>query len=181
MNSLPSKCIVDTNVPVIANLAKDPMNIVDKLVDCVDACIKAVEHVTSGRGKLILDDENDIFDEYRKQLSMSGQPGIGDHFMKWVHDHQYHLPDEDRVSITKTGDSYEEFPDHDGLKEFDISDRKFIAVANAHPEKPPILQATDSKWWGWKDALNDVGIAVIFLCPDYVEQKYQEKMVQDDS
>ena len=180
-SSLPSKCIVDTNVPVVANLAKDPMTIADDLVDCVEACTHAIEHVTSGRGKIVMDNGNNIFNEYRRQLSMSGQPGIGDHFMKWIHDHQYRLSDEDRVEISKTGDSYEEFPDHEELKEFDISDRKFVAVANAHPEKPPILQATDSKWWGWKDALNDVGISVDFLCPDYVEKKYHEKMVQDDS
>lgn len=47
---------------------------------------------------------------------------------------------------------------------------------NVHVEKPQILQATDSKWWGWKDDLAEVGIAVQFLCPEYVEAKYAEKM-----
>lgn len=78
------------------------------------------------------------------------------------------------MTITRNGESYDEFPDHDDLNDFDNSDRKFIAVANAHPAKPPVLQATDSKWWGWKDALNEVGITVQFLCPDYVASKYQE-------
>jgi hypothetical protein len=80
------------------------------------------------------------------------------------------------VNITKNGDSYDEFPTHDGLDDFDKSDRKFVAVANAHADKPSILQATDSKWWGWKDALAEVGMAVHFLCPDYAEAKYAEKM-----
>jgi hypothetical protein len=80
------------------------------------------------------------------------------------------------VVITKVGDSYEEFPSHDGLNDFDRSDRKFVAVTNAHPDKPPILQATDSKWWGWKDALAEVGITAHFLCPEYAEDKYAEKM-----
>ena len=31
-------------------------------------------------------------------------------------------------------------------------------------------------WWGWKDALADVGITVHFLCPDYVRSKYEDKM-----
>ena len=82
MSRFPQKCIVDTNVPVVANLTKDPLDIPDDLVDCVDACIAAIEYVTSGRGILVIDDGNEIFDEYRKQLSMSGQPGIGDRFMK---------------------------------------------------------------------------------------------------
>jgi hypothetical protein len=75
--------------------------------------------------------------------------------MKWVHDNRWGLPDTDRVTITKNGESYDQFPDHNGLNDFDNSDRKFIAVANTHPAKPPVLQATDSKWWGWKDALKD--------------------------
>ena len=116
------------------------------------------------------------FFEYRQQLSMKGQPGVGDRFMKWVHDNRWSLPDSQRVTITRNGDTYEEFPTHDGLNDFDKSDRKFVAVANSHGDKPPILQAADSKWWGWKIALAEVGITVQFLCPEYVEAKYAEKM-----
>lgn len=76
------------------------------------------------------------------------------------------------MTITKTGDSYDEFPDHDKLENFDKSDRKFVAAANAHKDKPPILQATDNKWWGWKDSLAEVGITVHFLCPEYTKIKY---------
>ena len=55
------------------------------------------------------------------------------------------------------------------LSSFDPDDRKFVAVANAHPGKPPIMEATDRQWWGWKEALHDAGITVHFLCPEYVE------------
>ena len=173
--SLPNKCLVDTNVPKTANLALAPDKVPCELTGCVLACVEAVEHVIKKRG-LVIDAGDEIFDEYRQQLSMKGQPGVGDHFMKWVHDNRWSLPDSDRVTIAKNGDSYDQFPDHDGLAQFDSSDRKFIAVANAHPDKPPILQATDSKWWGWKDVLAEVGITVHFLCPDYAKAKYEEKM-----
>lgn len=173
--SLPKKCIVDTNVPKTANLATQPNPDSDVSDACVLACIEAVDHVIKKRG-LIIDTGDEIFDEYRQQLSMKGQPGVGDRFMKWVHDNRWSLPDSDRVAISRNDDSYDEFPAHDGLKNFDKSDRKFVAVANAHSEKPPILQATDSKWWGWKDALAEVGITVQFLCPEYVKAKYAEKM-----
>jgi hypothetical protein len=175
MRKLPIKCLVDTNVPKTANLALEPNKIPSELEQCVLACIEAVEHVVS-IGKLVIDAGDEIYNEYRRQLSMSGQPGVGDFFMKWVHDHRYSFPETDRVEITKAGDSYNEFPQHDGLTDFDISDRKFIAVANFHIEKPPILQATDCKWWGWKEPLADVGVKVKFLCPNYVEDKYKEKM-----
>jgi hypothetical protein len=173
--SLPKKCLVDTNVPKTANLALAPDDIPQELAGCVLSCVEAVQHVIKKRG-LVIDAGDEIFDEYRQQLSMKGQPGVGDRFMKWVHDNRWSLPDSDRVAISKNGESYNEFPVHDGLVNFDNSDRKFVAAANAHPAKPPILQATDSKWWGWKDALDDVGITVHFLCPDYVKAKYAEKV-----
>lgn len=175
MSGLPKKCLVDTNVSKTANLALAPATIPQELTGCVLACVEAVEHIVK-KGSLVIDAGDEIFDEYRQQLSMRGQPGVGDRFMKWVHDNRWKFPDADRVTITKNGESYDEFPDHDGLAQFDNSDRKFIAVSNAHPEKPPVLQATDSKWWGWKDALAEVGITVHFLCPDYAKAKYMEKM-----
>ena len=173
--SLPKKCLVDTNVPKTANLAAQPDPDSDVSDACVLACIEAVEHVIKKRS-LIIDAGDEIYDEYRQQLSMKGQPGMGDAFMKWVSDHRYNPEYCDRVTITKNGDSYDEFPGHDGLNDFDKSDRKFVAVANAHANKPPILQATDSKWWGWKNALVEVGITVQFLCPEYVNAKYADKM-----
>jgi len=172
--SLPIKCLVDTNVPINANLATNPDPDSDVPDECILACVEAIDHVVKNGG-LVLDSNDEIFTEYRSNLSLSGQPGVGDRFMKWVNDNRWKFPDVDRVTITKNGDSYDEFPDHDGLTQFDKSDRKFIAVANAHLDKPPVLQATDSKWWGWKDALKEVGITVRFLCSDYVETKYQEK------
>lgn len=175
MTDFPERCLVDTNVPKTANLAIDPTQISDDLLTCVLVCVEAVEHIVKNGG-LVIDAGDEIYGEYYRNLSMKGQPGVGDRFMKWVHDKRWSFPNEDRVMITENGESYVEFPEHDGLKEFDNADRKFIAVANAHPHKPPILQATDSKWWGWKDALDESGITVQFLCPDYVKAKFEEKM-----
>lgn len=172
--SSPTKCLVDTNVPITANLATNPEPDSDVPDECVQACVEAVDRVVK-QGGLVLDSGEEIFTEYRCNLSLRGQPGVGDGFMKWVHDNRWKFPDVDRVTITINGNSYDEFPDHNDLIRFDNSDRKFIAVANAHPAKPPVLQATDSKWWGWKDALEEAGITVRFLCPNYVESKYQDK------
>ena len=175
MAKLPKKYVVDTNVPKTANLAVDPAKIPDDLLDCVLACVEIIDQVVE-HGGLVIDSGDEIFNEYRHQLRMAGQPGVGDRFMKWVHDNRWNLPDTDRVIITKNDESYAEFPEHEGLVNFDRSDRKFVAVAHAHPQKPPILQATDSKWWHWQHALRETGITVHFLCTDYIAQKYQEKM-----
>jgi hypothetical protein len=170
-----SPVIIDTNVPKTANLAVDPMSIPEDLIICAQQCVNSIMEVIEKRN-IVLDDGDEIFDEYRSELSMSGQPGVGDEFLKWLHYNRYSFPDSNRVAITPNDDSYDEFPDHPGLADFDISDRKFIAVANAHPKKPAIVEATDSKWWGWKDALEESGIKVAFLCPDFVKAKYKKKM-----
>ena len=173
--NLPKKFLVDTNVPKTANLALEPNEIPPELASCVLPCVEAIEHVVN-KGGLVIDANGEIFAEYQQQLSMRGQPGVGDRFLKWVHDNQWNLPESDRVPITRNGETYDQFPIHDGLNNFDNSDRKFVAAAYAHPVKPQILQATDSKWWGWKEPLNEVGIIVCFLCPEYAETKFAEKM-----
>lgn len=175
MTDFPEKCLVDTNVPKTANLAIAIGQVSDDLLTCVWACVMAVEHIVKNGG-LVMDSGDEIYGEYMRNLAMAGQPGVGDQFMKWVHDNRWRFPNEDRVKITRNGESYDEFPEHDELADFDNLDRKFIAVANAHPNKPPILQATDSKWWGWQGALAESGITVQFLCPDYVQAKFEEKM-----
>jgi len=171
MNKFPEKCLVDTNVPKTANLALNPNTIPDELQCCVSACVDAIDAVVT-KGHLVIDDGDEILTEYIQNLKLSGQPGVGDRFMKWVYNNCGKF---DRVKITKDGGSYKEYPTDEGLEKFDPSDRKFIAVANAHPEKPPILEATDSKWWGYKDILDEAGIKIEFLCPEYVESKYREK------
>jgi hypothetical protein len=169
------KCVVDTNVPITANLATQPDINSDIPDRCIAGCIHRVDRITKNGG-LVLDEIGDIFSEYMTNLSLGNRKGFGNAFLKWVHDNQWNPERVDRVKITRSGESYDEFPEHEGLRKFDYSDRKFIAVSNAHSKKPPVLQATDSKWWGWKEALAEVGITVCFLCADYVEATYRKKM-----
>ena len=70
---------------------------------------------------------------------------------------------------------FESFPNNRGLSTFDPSDRKFVAVANAHPNKPPILQAADSKWLDWEAPLAAHGLRVDFLCPDDIKRIHAKK------
>lgn len=84
-----------------------------------------------------------------------------------------------RVSITPKVDGNEDFeelpPPPDGTV-YDPSDKKFLAVAAAHPNHPPILQSFDSKWWGWRAALKAIDVTVHFLCQQAIKAKYREKM-----
>lgn len=172
MKRVPSRCVIDTNVAVTANgrhAAASP--------ECVIATARSLQTVMVS-GHVFIDDAGLILAEYRANLDSRGQRGPGDVFLKWLLTNEWAQDRVSRVAITpKTADrtDFEELPrSRDGVS-YDPSDRKFLAVAAAHPEHPPILQATDSKWWGWKKSLAHAGISIHFLCPE-IEQKYREKM-----
>lgn len=158
------KVIVDTNVPLVANGKADQAS-----EDCVETCIDRLMQITEGDVKLVLDDDRRIMGEYRNKLDPGGFPGVGDAFLKWVEINWTNSQRCDLVSITPIDDSetdFQEFPTDPTLTDFDPDDRKFIAVALAHSEKPPILQAVDSAWWTYRDALRQNGVTVDFICED---------------
>jgi len=164
--------VIDTNVATTANGSNDgaPQS-------CVAASAKALQAVMS-TGHVFLDADGRIVAEYRANLSAKGQPGPGDAFLKWLLTHEWGGQRVTRVTITPKDDDDEDFfelpaPPKGTL--YDRSDRKFLAVAAAHEDHPPILQSFDSKWWGWRAALSAIGVAVCFLCPGAIEAKYQEK------
>lgn len=129
-------------------------------------------------GRVFIDAGGRITTEYRRNLRASGQPGPGDAFLKWLLTHEWSGTRVVRVPLTArpgNPDSFDELP-HDDL--YDPSDRKFLAVAAAHPDKPVVLQALDSKWWGWKRHLRDRGVRLHFLCRSAIREKYVEKMVE---
>jgi hypothetical protein len=167
----PKLCLLDTNVPILANGTEDVL-----LTTVADKCIDVVMDIVR-RGGLVLDDYDRIFDEYRNNLSLAGQPGVGDLFMKWVHENRWNEAMCRLVPVTctdETNQTFAEFPASDALKNFDVNDRKFVAVANAHPEKPPIIEAVDYKWWGWKDALGESGVLVLFVDDDTAKAGYEK-------
>lgn len=172
--SLPLRCVVDTNVATTANgLNKGAP------ASCVAASARALKQLMR-EGHLFIDDSGKIIAEYRKKMNARGQPGPGDGFLKWVLTNEYDVNRVTRVRITPCdrgdGEDYEELPLASDGTRFDPSDRKFLAVATAHSEHPPIWQSFDSKWWGWRDALRLSGVEVHFLCPKEIEAKYHEKM-----
>jgi hypothetical protein len=155
--------IVDTNIALVAN-KKQP----NASPECVINCVRELMAIRKGVKKLVVDDNGLVFDEYRRNLSLSGEPGVGDLFVKWVHDYQYNSQRCDRVKITPiAGDDFAEFPQDPQLANFDRSDRKWVAISRVHPQNPPILNAVDSDWKNFESELNQHGITVDFVCPDF--------------
>jgi hypothetical protein len=159
--------VVDTNVAVVANGRAEQAR-----PDCVLRCVEALRNVTE-RKVLLLDDGMLILREYMDNLSMSGQPGLGDAFLKWVWTNQANSKRCKAVPLTPRGtgdDDFEEFPDDPDLAGFDRADRKFAAVARVSPGKPPVLNAVDSDWRIFQAPLRRHGVRVRQLCPDHVRR-----------
>jgi hypothetical protein len=163
--------VVDTNVPIVANRRQN------ESYSCASNCAQALLGIRNS-GALIIDDGDLVLSEYRRHCSMGGQPGVGDSFVRWAHDHLGRSNLVERVHLTPSGvdcNDFEEFPDTTSLRGFDPSDRKFIALANAHPKNPVVLQASDSKWWGFREPLRECGITVDFLCPQEIAEAHARR------
>lgn len=160
------RVIVDTNVPVVANGSSDQAS-----PDCVLNCVQYLRRVTQ-EGRIVLDNQWRILREYMKNLQSTGQPGVGDAFLKWVLVNRANPERCILIPITPLNPDhpnetdFAEFPDDPALERFDPSDRKFVAVACAHPDHPPILQAADHKWWAFQDILASHGVIIEFLCEE---------------
>jgi len=164
--------VVDTNVPVVANGRSEQAS-----PECVSKCAVRLSQLMC-KGKLVLDDGRRILREYMANLRSVGQPGPGDAFLKWVLTN-YSNPERcNSVRITPKDSSetdFEQFPPSTALVDFDKTDRKFVAVALAHPARPPILQAVDTEWWKMRESLADAGVTVDFLCEKDIRAILQRK------
>ena len=158
--------IVDTNVAWVASGKSEQAS-----EDCVATCVEKLEQINNDEMKLALDRERRIIDEYQR-LEQTGPYSIGYQFYKWVEMNWSNPERCDLVSIKPVDGleiNFEEFPDDPALADFDSDDRKFIAVACAHRDRPPILQAVDGKWRDFLDALHQNGVTVEYLCEDVMQ------------
>lgn len=169
----PGRCVIDTNVLMTANGDN-----VSASAACTAASARALQRVAA-RGHVFLDSAGAIVAEYRSNLVPFGEPRPGNAFLKWLLTNEYNPAKVTRVALTPRAGDASDFaqlpPPPQGVR-YDPADRKFLAVAAGHPERPPILQALDSKWWGWTAALRSCGVTIHFLCAAEIAAKYREKL-----
>lgn len=174
MNDGEPAYVVDTNVLIVANdFMRDAKHqrAQHATVECQMKSVTRLKEIHKSK-RIALDNLGRILKEYGKQkMNHSGQPGIGDYFFKWAFENQANSKCCLRATITliddSGGENYEEFPKDAALKEFDRSDRKFVAVViAARPERVVILNAVDSDWRDASKALCQAGVDVECVCSD---------------
>lgn len=162
--------IIDTNVLLVANGSHDSVS-----EDCVMACITGLSEIMSSM-TVVIDDDYRIISEYQNKLSANRPKGAGDVFLKWLVQNQANPARVITVTLTEEEEHhFAEFPVPGLEPAFDAPDRKFVAVANAHPSRPVIWQAVDSKWLKWWKQLADADIRVEFLCPEDICRFFRGK------
>jgi len=169
-------CVVDTNVPICANADSDFSK------ECATACAKFLQSIMKGDVCLVLDSSWRILNEYMNKLRPNhSERRPGDAFLKWVLDNRATPANCKQVQLQEVAQhTFEEFPNHDDLRDFDDDDRKFVAVAYANGPPTKIAEATDSEWIKWQEALEEVGIELKFICPDEIEQQWEDKYGDDE-
>ena len=164
------RAVIDTNVLRVA--AKQHDDVSD---ECVETCVKYLLLMHKD-GVVFIDDSYKILGEYLKNPPLLKSNETGKKFLKWLLQNQSNPQRVVQVVITETAtDWFTEFPDQALQTSFDPPDRKFVAVAHAHPEKPPVWQAADCKWLDWWPALQAKGVRVEFLCPEDACGFYRNK------
>jgi hypothetical protein len=156
-----SPVVVDTNVVLVANGQHS-----DVSDTCVANCAIRLQTIMR-KGRLVLDDKYLILREYQNKTTPKKGNRPGDAFVKWALQNNAAPQRVALVALQNHAElGFTTFPDDEELANFDVADRKFVAVASAHSEQPSILQAVDSKWLGWSTVLARHGIKVEFLCPE---------------
>lgn len=155
------KAVVETNVCIAANGRSTHAN-----VTCQLACVEFLERLVShkSRDQIFLDDSGLILDEYKKHLHYKGQPGVGDVFFKYLHDHMYVSDKIMLVHVSQLEDEQRGFLELP-VNRFDKSDRKFLAVALVG--KATVVNALDTDWHEQAAFINFLSVPVKQLCPIY--------------
>ena len=150
------RCVIDTNVPIVANGRLDNP---DKPVSlgCRENAIKFLQHVREA-GIVLLDREGAIRQEYRKSLRPSGQPGVGDRFYRGILDRR----NIEEIDLLVKDGVYQDLPQEIVDARFDEDDRKFAALAKK--AKVPVVNAVDKGWLDHIELLRKHGIRVCFVC-----------------
>ncbi|MBV5330586.1 MAG: hypothetical protein JZU65_23645 [Chlorobium sp.] len=167
---MPQTKIIDTNVVLVANGQHQ-----DVSDDCVKQCALQLQAIMR-RGRIAMDDGFLILREYQHKTQPKRGNRPGDAFVKWALRNNANQERCDLVPLQEDRDrGFSSFPDDPELTNFDDPDRKFVAVAAAHSQHPPIVQAADSKWLDWNTALNRYGIQVDFICQADIQRFHQRK------
>jgi hypothetical protein len=164
--------IIDTNVLLVAS-AHDPGS---PFKDSDHVPVKhrqgVFEWLASFRRdntrQVVLDQNFTIYNEYRNKMS---DQDFGLQVMKT----KMELFLLRQVNIDYDSDGKGALPRDLKQVVYDEDDRKMVAVALADHGRSTIVNACESDWYDWEEALNQAGVVIEHLIDDWCRSKWNDK------
>jgi hypothetical protein len=165
---------MDTNVP--AKAATPIQECKDEELEMQRDCMEYMKQFTENPdSKLVIDLDREILKEYYNRIPAN--TGVGKMFLDWLNAYVGRIDLDDFIKLEKdSSGNYVMFPLESRTEEFDLSDRKFVALSRTHREHPPIIEAADSKWLGFKEVFAEYGVHIEFLNLSYAVMMYERKV-----
>lgn len=164
--------IVDTNVPLGAVNTENSVPI-----SCQQKCVSLISSILNGQARAVIDDKNEAIKEYRNKMYPDPNPSapIASWFLMYILT-EYREDRVLRLPLTQNEEGhFTTYPDDPRLASFDLSDKKWIALAKAYEEQfgepVPIVNATDSDWLHFEKALKENGLIIELLCREILKEK----------
>jgi hypothetical protein len=153
-----SPLAVDTNVLVVANRQNTSVT-----QDCLLAAREAVATIALN-GTICIDSDGAVIMEYSRQIDAEARPqDISARVLIWLRQNRY---SDQRIKMIDVGlnsdGEYSDCPKSLIAAGFDVSDRKFVAIARRANAR--VVNATDSDWIEHSELLRSEGIRVDNLC-----------------
>lgn len=151
--------MVDTNVFAVA----EGMN-AGASENCVDACSAVLLRIEAGY-RILVDSSDEILSEYVSVLRAARTSGLAVKLADRLYRTRFGGQCCEMVEITPSDPppgTYEEVPA--ALRDFDIDDQKFIAVAASAGGASPIIAGVDGEWWDRQADFTANGLSVQFPC-----------------
>ena len=164
LNKLPK--VVDENVLVVANdltrLSRGLIAISPQVSgECQLACVTFIEELMTN-DTIVIDDGTLFLEKYKSHCSFSGQPGIGDAFLRAVFERGYSNDWVTRVTIVD-GEGFRLPAAFLGCG-FDNDDMLWIAAAFNGPLDTMVANACDSDYQDFEATIAGIGVAVLEIC-----------------
>jgi hypothetical protein len=151
--------VIDTNVLCVAEGLHAGASEACRL-----ACVQLAGRILEGQ-RVGVDTADAILNEYMGSLRLARTDGVGKKLAVRLFHLRFNQAICHRVDITPADPppgSFAEVPAL--LADFDVDDHKFLAVAAAEGESPPIYAALDGEWWERRPDFAAAGLDVQFVC-----------------
>ncbi len=163
-----SEVVVDTNVWVMVDEEATDLKSEEER-QCILACQRWLEEFIDGDDRLVVDDYSTyiILSEYRRNVRPGG---VAENLLNELTGRLFH-----RLTLKKIRrdrDGFAVLPAPFALTHG--KDRVFVAVAIQCDPFASIYFATDTDWADDRANLEDQGLAIVALCPDYIQERLRE-------